>query len=244
METETLDILVLDDDASMRTMLADGLAMDGHRVVTARSCTQARRLLRERRVGLLLLDLNLPDASGYVLLRELREPGGALAADARRLPVIVLSGRSAEVDKLRGFELGCDDFLVKPYSFAELRGRIAAVMRRSAGGGAGGEMLVAGELTIDLAAREVSLDGRVVPLTTKEYGLLLYMAAEPLRVFTKTELLRGVWGHRDAGSTRTLDSHACRLRRKLGGTARRYVVNVWGVGYRLLDGVAASEGGE
>ncbi len=228
-----LDILAVDDDTVTRTVLADGLGVDGHNLSTAKDCREARRLLRDERFHLVLLDLNLPDASGYALLREIRD-GGPQRAIASDLPVIVLSGRGAEVDRLRAFELGCDDYLVKPYSFAELRGRIAAVMRR--GRVAGGDVIAVGELTIDVRAREVRLGEQRLALTGKEYGLLVELARDPYRVLTKRELLARVWGHGDAGSSRTLDSHACRLRRKLSGGDRRYVVNVWGTGYRLLDG--------
>lgn len=238
MERSTLEILAIDDDTIMRNILADGLGVDGHAVTTAKNCTDARRLLADRRFDLVLLDLNLPDASGYSLLREIRD-GGPQRTVASDLPVIVLSGRGAEVDRLRGFELGCDDYLVKPYSFAELRGRIAAVTRR--GRAQGGDVLHADDLTIDLRAREVNLAGRRIALTSKEYGLLVHLAGDPHRVFTKRELLLAVWGHRDGGSTRTLDSHACRLRGKLSGGTRRYVINVWGTGYRLVEGQAQLE---
>jgi DNA-binding response OmpR family regulator len=238
MDTYQLDILAVDDDTVTRTVLADGLGVDGHKVSTARSCREAHRMLRDRRFDLVLLDLNLPDASGYALLREIRAggPGRTVASD---LPVIVLSGRGTEVDRLRGFELGCDDYLVKPYSFAELRGRIAAVARR--GRAALGDVITVGDLTIDVRAQEVRIGGRRLALTGKEYGLLVELARDPYRVLTKRELLARVWGHGDAGSSRTLDSHACRLRRKLDGGGRRYVVNVWGTGYRLLDGAEPLE---
>lgn len=235
MDYSNLDILAVDDDTVTRTVLADGLGVDGHAVSTAKNCTEARRLLRSRRFDLVLLDLNLPDASGYSLLREIRD-GGRQRTVASDLPVIVLSGRAAEVDRLRGFELGCDDYLVKPYSFAELRGRIRAVTRR--GHERRGEVLTVDDLTIDQRARDVRVAGRRMALTSKEYGLLVQLAQDPYRVFTKSELLIAVWGHGDHGSTRTLDSHACRLRRKLAIAGRRYVINVWGTGYRLVEGTA------
>jgi DNA-binding response OmpR family regulator len=231
MGNTSLDILAVDDDTVTRTVLADGLGVDGHNVSTAKSCAQAHRMLGTRSFDLVLLDLNLPDASGYALLREIRDggPRGAVSPDT---PVIILSGRAAEVDRLRGFELGCDDYLVKPYSFAELRGRIAAVTRR--GRARGSELIKAGPLEIDLRSRSVMLDGRRINLTGKEFSLLAQLARDPGRVFTKRELLTAVWGHPDGGSTRTLDSHVCRLRRKLGAE-RCMIVNVWGTGYRLFD---------
>lgn len=235
MQTQKLEILIVEDDATMRTALADGLNVDGHGVVTAQSCRQARSQLASMQVDLVLLDLNLPDDSGYKLLRDIRGGRGQKGTINPDLPVIVVSGRASEVDRLRAFEQGCDDFLVKPYSFAELRGRIGAVARRSASGSRR-KVITVGELQIDLRARSVLLDMDPVLLTGKEYALLVQLAGDPLRVFTKRELLLAVWGHRDGGSTRTLDSHACRLRSKLSGGSQRMIINIWGAGYRLCDG--------
>ena len=132
-------------------------------------------------------------------------------------------------------ERGADDFVGKPFSYGELRLRIAAILRRTRDGRRRGRLRV-GELEIDPAARTARLRGRPVELSTKEFGLLLALAADPTRVFTKQDLLRDVWGYRAMGATRTLDSHACRLRQKLGRAGDRFVINVWGVGYRLVDG--------
>ena len=129
------------------------------------------------------------------------------------------------------------DAIAKPFSYAELRLRILAVLRRSRGRRGAGWLRV-GELEIDPAARETRLRGGRVELAQKEFALLHALACEPTRVFPKDELLRDVWGFRAPGATRTLDSHACRLRRKLGAHGDRFVINVWGVGYKLLDGPA------
>jgi DNA-binding response OmpR family regulator len=147
----------------------------------------------------------------------------------------VLSGRAGETDRVRGFERGCDDFLAKPFSYGELRLRVAALLRRSQERPSEGRLRV-GELELDPVAREVRVRGVRVTLSQKEFALLRRLAAEPTRVFTKFELLRDVWGFRAQGATRTLDSHACRLRQKLSARGDRFVVNVWGVGYRLIDG--------
>src|SRR5262249_16171262 len=146
----------------------------------------------------------------------------------------VLSGRSSEADRLRGFEAGADDFLPKPFHYPELLARLSAVLRRRAGGRRG--PIHVGDLTVDPVRRRVAVDGRQVELANKEFALLRALAAEPHRVFTKEELLRDVWGFRSQGRTRTLDSHASRLRRKLDPEGARYVFNCWGIGYRLLDG--------
>ena len=132
------------------------------------------------------------------------------------LPMLVLSGRGAELDRVRGFDRGADDYVVKPFSYPELRRRIEALLRRSGERGPAGRLRV-GELEIDPVSRDVRVRGRRAELSQKEFALLRALAAEPTRVFTKEELLRDVWGYRTMGRTRTLDSHACRLRRKLGG---------------------------
>jgi DNA-binding response OmpR family regulator len=146
--------------------------------------------------------------------------------------VIVLTGRGAETDRVRGLDSGADDYVTKPFSYGELRARIGAVLRRL-GRGAADKV---GELTIDPVRRQVTVAGRTVHLARKEFALLRVLANDPTRVFSKEELLLEVWGFRDPGKTRTLDSHASRLRRKLDPEHGRYVVNCWGIGYRLVDG--------
>ena len=151
------------------------------------------------------------------------------------VPVIVLGQPESDaVDRVRALERGCDDFLVRPFAYEELLARIRAVLRRTAP--APHEVRRAGAITADLATRRVAVGERTVTLPGKEYELLLKLLTDPTRVFTKEELLRDVWGFRSLGRTRTLDSHASRLRRKLqAGGDGRFVVNVWGVGYRLLE---------
>jgi DNA-binding response OmpR family regulator len=148
----------------------------------------------------------------------------------------MLSGRTSETDRVRGFARGADDYVPKPFHYPELAARIAAVLRRSRGRRERG-VIKLGDLRIDPASRDVRMQGRKVELSAKEFALLHALAADPLRVFTKEELLRDVWGFQLMGSTRTLDSHASRVRRKLAPVAggRRWIVNVWGVGYRLTD---------
>ena len=233
--TESASILIVEDDVPTRTFLADNLTADGYDLLVAPTLREALRTLEYRRVDLAVVDLGLPDGSGLDLLQRVREAGGAGARLDARLPMLVLSGKAGETDRVRGFERGCDDFLPKPFSYGELRLRIAALLRRSCERPAEGRLRV-GELELDPVAREVRLRGARVTLSQKEFSLLRQLAAEPTRVFTKDELLRDVWGFRAHGATRTLDSHACRLRQKLSARGDRFVVNVWGVGYRLVDG--------
>jgi DNA-binding response OmpR family regulator len=152
----------------------------------------------------------------------------------RDIPVIVLGSPGSDtVDRVRAFERGCDDWVDRPFAYEELLARIKAVLRRTSPPPR--DRLEAGGIVIDRATRRVTVDGRPAVLAGKEYELLCRLASDPARVFTKEELLREVWGFRSLGRTRTLDSHASRLRRKLGeGTGSPYVVNTWGVGYRLL----------
>ena len=151
------------------------------------------------------------------------------------VPMIVLGDTDSDsIDCVRALERGCDDFVARPFDYEELLARIRAVLRRTAPPRR--EVLRAGAIEVDQVTRRVRVAGRGVELAGKEYELLLALMADPDRVFTKEELLRDVWGYRSLGRTRTLDSHASRLRRKLQSAAdERFVTNVWGVGYRLLD---------
>ena len=233
--TERAAILVVEDDVPTRTFLADNLTADGYDLHVAGTLEDALRLLERDPVDLVLVDVGLPDGSGLELLRKVREAGGPVARVDAQLPLLVVSGRAGESDRVRSFERGADDFVAKPFAYGELRLRIAALLRRSRDRRVEGRLRV-GELELDPASREVRVRGTRVILSQKEYALLRQLAAEPTRVWTKAELLRDVWGFRALGATRTLDSHACRLRQKLSLRGDRFVVNVWGVGYRLVDG--------
>jgi DNA-binding response OmpR family regulator len=227
---ELATVVVCEDDDSTRELLCDHLTADRYRALPAPSASDALRLCGYNHPDLLVLDLGLPDASGIDVLREIRAAGERFDPD---LPVVVLSGRTSEADRLRGFEAGADDYLPKPFHYPELLARVAAVLRRRSGRREGPIRI--GDLKLDPVRRRVEVAGREVELANKEFTLLRALAAEPYRVFTKDELLRGVWGFRSQGRTRTLDSHASRLRRKLDPDGARFVFNCWGVGYRLLE---------
>ena len=235
MTDDASTILVVEDDDATRAFLTDNLVADGHDVVAADSARHGWRLMETKFPDLALIDVGLPDGSGLDLVRRVREADGVASRVDPALPILVLSGRRGELDRIRGFEKGCDDYVAKPFSYAELRARVAALLRRTQRRPSMGRIRV-GTLELDPPSREVTVRGERVELSQKEFALLRALAAEPVRVFTKEELLRGVWGFRSLGATRTLDSHACRLRQKLGRHGDRYVVNVWGVGYRLVDG--------
>jgi DNA-binding response OmpR family regulator len=227
-------VCVCEDDPATLELLCDHLEADCLRVLPAASASDALRVCQYNEPDLMLLDLRLPDASGLDVLREIRETEDTVGRFDPELPVIILSGRGSESERIRGLESGADDYLVKPFSYGELTQRIRAVLRRRDGRQRGPRRV--GDIFIDTARREVMVGDRPVKLANKEYALLLALSAEPTRVFTKEDLLRDVWGFRSMGRTRTLDSHASRLRRKLDPESGRYIVNCWGIGYRLIDG--------
>jgi DNA-binding response OmpR family regulator len=233
-------ILVAEDDATTRTFLADELTADGYELLVADCARDALRLLETKFPDLAILDVGLPDGSGLEIVSRVRAADGLASRIDPDTPLMLLSGRGAEVDRLRGFERGADDYLAKPFSYPELRSRVGALLRRADGRRRLARVRV-GALVLDPASRAVSLHGDPVELTQKEFSLLRALATEPTKVFTKEELLRSVWGFRSMGTTRTLDSHACRLRAKLGVRGERFVLNVWGVGYKLVDRAVATE---
>jgi DNA-binding response OmpR family regulator len=227
-------VLLVENETSTRAFLEQQLTEDGFDVVSADRGGRALELLEQGDPDLVVLEAVLPDASGFELCRRMREgePGRVWNRD---IPVIMVSERGEPIDRLRGFARGCDDYLVKPFVYEELLARMHAVLRR-ANGPSRRERLQIDELEVDRPSRTVRVGDRAVSLSAKEYELLVALAAEPERVFRKDELLKDVWGFRSLGRTRTLDSHASRLRRKLNDPGEsRWVVNVWGVGYRLVS---------
>jgi DNA-binding response OmpR family regulator len=225
-------VLVVETEEPSREFLARQLTDDGFEVLAADRARRALELVEAERPDLVLLDAVLPDASGFEVCTRLRE-GEVGRSWNRDVPVIMVSARGDPVDRVRGFARGADDYVVKPFVYEELLARMRAVLRRA--NGPRHARLVVQDLDIDLASRVVRVGCAAVQLSAKEYDLLVALAEDPERVFRKEDLLRDVWNFRSLGRTRTLDSHASRLRRKLnrpGGTA--YVLNVWGVGYRLV----------
>jgi DNA-binding response OmpR family regulator len=227
-------LLLVEDDEATRRYLVDNLAADGFRVYAAAGADEALRAIESRAPSLLLLDLTLEHGSGLELLDRVRAADGLVTRVDPQLPVIVLTGRAGEADRVRSFARGADDHVCKPFLYPELLARIRAVLRRAEGRARRGVLRV-GELTVDPLTRAVRLGGEPVHLSAKEFALLRALAEEPTRVYGKHELLRDVWGFRSMGNTRTLDAHACRLRKKLRRSPRSWVLNVRGVGYRLTD---------
>jgi DNA-binding response OmpR family regulator len=219
-------LIVAEPETATRGLLERQLADDGFEVLGASAPSEALALAERVRPDLVLVaELDL-----CCRLRE-GEPGRSWD---RNVPVILLGATESDViDRVRAFERGADDYVGRPFSYEELRARINAVLRRTSTHA--GDVLEAGEIEVDRPTRCVRIRGLRVQLPAKEYELLVKLAEQPTRVFTKEELLRQVWGFRAMGRTRTLDSHASRLRRKIGAvTDTPYVLNEWGVGYRLM----------
>jgi DNA-binding response OmpR family regulator len=227
-------MLLVEGSRSTRDQLAAGLAADRFRVHAVADAAEGRRALQSMAPEVLVIDLDLPDASGFELLRHVRRgtPEGPWDAG---VPVITLSQVRHPHDVVRAIEQGADDHLARPYHYAELLARTRGLLRRTRGETLRDEVRV-GALVVDRRSRCATLNGRVVDLSAKEFALLDALARDPRRVLTKQELLRDVWGYIATGRTRTVDSHASRLRRKLEtcGAGQRFVANVWGIGYRLL----------
>jgi DNA-binding response OmpR family regulator len=236
---ETIDtVLIVSADRDARTFLADNLTADGYEVMEAGSVASARRLLVQSFVDLAVVARDLPDGDGLDLLRFVREAGAVVPRVDTDLPLILTSENASPLDRVRGLERGCDDYLSSPFAYTELRARVAALLRRRQRLVTASRLRI-GALEIDALARQAWIDGCTVRLSGKEFSLLHTLARESGRVFKRDELMATIWGWSDGGQTaqrtRTLDSHASRLRRKLSAYGANYVINVWGVGYRLVD---------
>jgi DNA-binding response OmpR family regulator len=223
-----MSLVLAEREPDDRSFLERHLRTDGFDVVGVAAGGDAIDATVRARPDLVLLGNPLADGSALDVCARIR------SCDAR-LPVIVLDGGGADiVDRVRAFDRGCDDWLARPFDYEELLARIRAVLRRVRPEPA--ERVHAGLITIDRATRRVTVDERPVVLAGREFELLCKLASDPVRVFTKEQLLREVWGFRSSARTRTVDSHASRLRRKLGAAGGgECVINIWGVGYKLLN---------
>jgi DNA-binding response OmpR family regulator len=228
-------ILVVESDRDIGHAIVEQLLADEFSVGLARSAEHARILARASPPKLLVLGELESPCTGLELLREIRQGARLGGHWEGALPVIVLAGRTRELDVLRAFEAGADDFLSRSAPYLELRARLRAVLRRASEAQEGERTIEVGPLAIDTGRRSVTIDGREVRLRRMEFELLAHLARDPELVCAKADLLRTVWGYSFGGSTRTVDSHASRLRRKLAADGtQRWVVSVRGVGYRLI----------
>lgn len=214
-------VLVVEEDADAATSLTQGLRRQGYDADSVRTGSCALRL--HHGADLVLLDLELPDVDGLEVCRRIRA-----ACDT---PIIVVTARGAEHDRVSGLRAGSDDYLVKPYGFAELMARIEAVMRRVSPTSYPQRTLVCGPLRIDAATREVRVNGRLVSVTRKEFAFLYLLASRPGTIFSRRQIMSKAWNAELTRFSRTIDTHASSLRTKLG--SRTWIVTVRGVGYRL-----------
>jgi two-component system phosphate regulon response regulator PhoB len=230
-----LTILVVDDERDIVELIRYNLAQAGFRVVTATDGQQAIDLARRERPDLVVLDLMLPVMPGTEVARILKQD-----EKTRAVPILMLTARGSETDRIVGFELGADDYVVKPFSPRELVLRVQAILRREADGHEE-ERLVFESLVIDLGAHIVSLKGKEIELTSTEFKLLHRLARRPGRAFSRDQLLSDVWGYSGDLETRTVDTHMKRLRAKLGPVAS-WIETVRGHGYRFRpEGHPASD---
>jgi DNA-binding response OmpR family regulator len=219
-------ILVVDDEPTLRETVAEVLDADGFHVITAADGREALALFREHRPDLVVLDLMLPELSGVEVCRIIRRESG--------VPILMLTAKSSEIDKVLGLELGADDYVTKPFSLRELTARVRALLRRTEQVVAEGPATVdLGDLTVDLAGHRVLRDGAQVPIKPKVFELLAFLLRHPGQVFSREQLLENVWGYDYAGETRTVDVHVHWLRTAIepDPSAPTLIQTVRGVGY-------------
>ncbi len=230
-EATTKSILVVDDEDTIREVIRRYLERDGFAVREAADGYAALEAIQDGPPDLIVLDLMLPGVDGLSITQQLRE--------RHRIPIIMLTAKGETSDRIRGLDLGADDYMAKPFSPQELVSRVKAVLRRSSEAaplpGLPGQVLEFDGLRLDEASRAVTLDGGDIPLTTKEFDLLWFFARHPHQVFTRTQLLDHVWGYEFYGDPSTVTVHIRRLREKIerDPSQPRYVLTVWGVGYKF-----------
>ena len=220
-------VLVVDDEPIVRDVVVRYLQREGYETLEAGDGLQAQELVLKHEPSLVVLDLMLPGMDGLQLCQWIRGHS--------ELPVIMLTARAEEADRIVGLELGADDYVTKPFSPRELAARVRTVLRRSGPAASSSDRIVHGDLELDAAAREVTKAGRQLRLTAKEFDLLWFLASHPRRVFSRDQLMDRVWGYEPAFDTGTVTVHVRRLREKIEDdpSKPRHLETVWGVGYRF-----------
>ncbi len=223
-------ILIVDDEERIREMICEYTSLEGYDIDEAADGIEALKLFRQNEYQLVILDIMMPRMDGWDVCREIRK--------SSQVPVIMLSARGEEYDKLLSFELGTDDYIVKPFSPKELLARMKAIIRRNSKAeleGTQDDKVEIEGLSIEFSSRNVYVDGIAVSLTPKEYDLLKFLIRNPNRVFTRDQLLNSIWGYDFFGDDRTVDTHVKMLRESLG-IYRKLIVTVWGTGYKFESG--------
>jgi DNA-binding response OmpR family regulator len=221
-------VLIVEDDDAMATALRDGFAYEGYEVLHAKDGEAALAMARARSADLVILDVMLPKLSGLEVLKRLRAEGSVL-------PVIMLTARGQEIDKVLGLKLGADDYVTKPFGFMELLARVEALLRRAGGGGRGAEVYAFGDVVVDFKKGELRKGGEAVEVTARELKLLEYFIAHRGEVVPREHLLDRVWEYDGAPLTRTVDMHIAKLRKKIESDPAdpRFIVTVHRMGYKF-----------
>jgi len=222
-------ILVIEDEAAILRGLKDNLAAESYEVITAADGAEGYRLSQEGKPDLIILDLMLPKLSGYEICRKLR-------AESSHVPILMLTARGDEADRILGLDIGADDYVSKPFSVRELLARVRALLRRSDPHSAGVEQLTFSDVVVNFPQFEARKRGQPVEMTPKEFGVLQYLAARTGKVVRREELLEEVWGYENYPTTRTVDNHIASLRAKLeeDPAEPRHLLTVHGVGYKFV----------
>jgi DNA-binding response OmpR family regulator len=223
-------VLIVEDDPAILRGLADNLAFESYEVLTATDGETGYRLIHERKPDLVVLDLMLPNLSGYELCRKIRSEGVTT-------PIVMLTARGEETDRVLGLDLGADDYITKPFSVRELMARLRAILRRSQLAGKTSDELRFDDIVVDFRRYEARRGGARIEMTRKEFGLLRMLAGRAGEVVTRDELLNEVWGYDALPTTRTVDNHVALLRAKIEANPAepRHLLTVFGVGYKWAD---------
>lgn len=222
---ERLKILVVDDESRMRKLIKDFLVKNGYEVLEAEDGEKAvDTFLRVKDIALIILDVMMPKMDGWEVCREIRKNS--------KVPIIMLTAKSSESDELKGFDLGVDEYISKPFSPKILVARVEAVLRRS-NAVVAEEVIHAGDIVIDKSAHQVTIDGKVIELSYKEFELLTYFAENQGIALSREKILNNVWNYDYFGDARTIDTHVKKLRSKLGEKGGEYIKTIWGMGYKF-----------
>lgn len=222
---ERLKILVVDDESRMRKLIRDFLVKSGYEVLEAEDGEKAvDTFMMVKDISLIILDVMMPKMDGWQVCREIRKNS--------KVPIIMLTAKSSEADELKGFELGVDEYISKPFSPKILVARVEAVLRRS-NAMTPDEILYAGDIVIDKSAHQVTVDGKVIELSYKEFELLTYFVENQGIALSREKILNNVWNYDYFGDARTIDTHVKKLRSKMGEKGGEYIKTIWGMGYKF-----------